>query len=360
VRGNTSGQVFSQGEEPEEPKSEKVTWMGSGVGIPKDFSWKFTDTTAGIEYQLFHEGKKIAHGIVSSMETAKKEIAGVIHRWAGEHAKNLAGGVVRSVKNTIDKMNRRKHESDFALVGRPVCNHRHTISKSVFTKSSKQKKHVRVRAGKPYTAGRGFTEQKYPVSYQKKWDDEGYVYDQIVKVPKGKMDAAKAAMSAEVARLNKKFKDEGAMGGDEANKLLYLKQSLKQKGNVIFTNHTQRDFISKQLGFKPKPRNTAFVTVNETNVISKSYFAKATKPYGHKQYSRITRGGKIVNVSARGVKPVKKELPSKGDKVTVDRRVATVVGFTKPGAGPKWPIVKFKNGVIDDINPSKIKTSKRK
>ena len=44
-----------------------------------------------------------------------------------------------------------------------------------------------------------------------------------------------------------------------------------------------------------------------------------------------------------------------GDPVTINNKKGRITGMTAVGAGPKWPIVTFDDGTVDDIDPKKIK-----
>jgi hypothetical protein len=103
---------------------------------------------------------------------------------------------------------------------------------------SKQSRHQRrSKTGKVFGAGSGVK-----VNYQKRWGDGGTVYDQNVTVSKEDMDSALEAIKDEVIKL--KSKHTGVIPGDIYTKIMYLEVPIEKKGNVFFTNLTQKDFIN--------------------------------------------------------------------------------------------------------------------
>ena len=96
---------------------------------------------------------------------------------------------------------------------------------------------------------------KHTINYFKKWDSEGYCYTQTVNITE-----------KELSKVQSKHLTQFVINGkDKNNKIdyyykLYLgsPNNCERKDNIVFTNHTQRDFFAKMLGLKLKDRNTCF------------------------------------------------------------------------------------------------------
>jgi Fe-S cluster assembly iron-binding protein IscA len=81
--------------------------------------------------------------------------------------------------------------------------------------------------------------KEFKISFQKRFDSKGYVYTQNINLKEETFN-----------KIKQKLKN-------SKSKNLYLKIPLKQEGNFVFLNLTQKDFFAKQLNLNLKDRNTS-------------------------------------------------------------------------------------------------------
>ena len=99
------------------------------------------------------------------------------------------------------------------------------------------------------------------ISYQKKWDNTGCVYDQTITITEIELGNIQSVHLTEYFKNNE----------DKKNKIdykykLYLKSpnQCERTNNIVFTNHTQRDLFLKVLNIVSKrllDRNTCFQVI---------------------------------------------------------------------------------------------------
>ena len=103
--------------------------------------------------------------------------------------------------------------------------------------------------------------KKYTINYRKKWDSKGTVYDQAVNITENELQRLRDAHLSERILLDIEIKKNGYDNVDYYYQL-YLGNAYncERLGNVVFTNHTQRDFFNRFLRIPNlKNRNTCFI-----------------------------------------------------------------------------------------------------
>jgi hypothetical protein len=85
--------------------------------------------------------------------------------------------------------------------------------------------------------------KEFKISYQIRFNSNGYVYTQNVNLKQETFNKIKTKM------FKTNYKD--------YYKNLYLKTPLEQNNNIVFLNLTQKDFFAKQLNLNLKDRNTS-------------------------------------------------------------------------------------------------------
>lgn len=102
---------------------------------------------------------------------------------------------------------------------------------------------------------------KHKISYLKKWDSKGTVYNQTIAITEKELAKIQAKHLTEFVK-NEKDID----GKIDYYYKLYLgsPNDCERLNSIVFTNHTQNDFFVKILGIKSKRlknRNTCYMIV---------------------------------------------------------------------------------------------------
>lgn len=110
------------------------------------------------------------------------------------------------------------------------------------------------------------TKTKYPVSFTKVWDKQGYVYNQQIKMDKSTFLNIERLVQIEINNGKPNKEKYISTSGYEC----YLKP-LEMEGSYCFLNHSQQRYINLYLNLPLKDRNTRILVKGEKPEVQTHY-----------------------------------------------------------------------------------------
>lgn len=93
------------------------------------------------------------------------------------------------------------------------------------------------------------------ISYQKRWDKEGTVYDQTISITANELTHLENAVISEISLNLPRKKEYVFTSGYE----MFLKPLKIVNDKIIFLNHTQARFLNLFMKLQLKDRNTCLI-----------------------------------------------------------------------------------------------------